>query len=112
MSSSSNNALYSQAVSFHGIQGLYPSFHTAAVLLRMAKPEVLLLCSDSASKKESLEDYYRLIDEVERDLLSRQGHHSINAPLIVLVEGLDGSGMVCRAASLFALVSRVCNLLT
>jgi hypothetical protein len=112
------NEAYSRAVPHSSIQGLYPSFSTAVTVLRIARSlgELELerpVRGDEAAEEEikvkerkdeqvNLDVFYEKLSIVERSLLEtnssrRDAKHAVeneNTPFVVVVEGLDGTGML------------------
>jgi hypothetical protein len=108
------NEAYSRAVPHSDIQGLYPSFATAVTVLRIARSlgELELepvndeaeeiQVKEREDEQEHLDAFYEKLSIVERSLLEtnssrRDAKHAVeneNTPFVVVVEGLDGTGML------------------
>lgn len=84
------NRAYVEAVP-HGISGFYPSFQTAATILRIARR--LNEIDDSVCERGGdLAAFFELLDEVELELPTVRVEHAAKRPFVVAVEGLDGCG--------------------
>jgi hypothetical protein len=102
------NEAYSRAVPHSHIQGLYPSFSTAATILRIARSlgelewEEEVEINEREDEKAHLDAFYEKLSIVERSVLetntSRNRKRTVkNSPFIVVVEGLDGTGTLIFA---------------
>jgi homoserine trans-succinylase len=105
------NEAYCRAVPHSRIHGLYPSFSTAVTILRIARSlgelevELELVNGDKEQEakakedeKEHVDTFYEKLSMVECYLLetnSRRNARKVESgPFIVVVEGLDGTGML------------------
>jgi hypothetical protein len=106
------NEAYSRAVPHSKIQGLYPSFSTAVTILRIARSlgelelelefeeETEVDVNEREDERAHLDTFYEKLSIIERSLLERNNttRHARraeeNSPFVVVVEGLDGTGML------------------
>lgn len=91
-----NDTPYLHATSHLLVPGLFRDFHSAATLLRCARPElkVNLLADDG---ERIVSDFYVLLQQVEDHIYlnsstKEEVYRVMNEKFIVTVEGLDGSG--------------------
>jgi len=93
-----DDAPYAGAVAHHAVPGLFPTFHSAATLLRVARSELRPELIDGGAGTDVIEQFYQLLDEVDAYLTNQtkrrgqRGGSTHAKEFVVEVEGLDGSG--------------------
>jgi thymidylate kinase len=97
------NRAYGRAVPQDMVEGLYPSFHTAATILRIAR-SLGELDESVATEVSAVDAFFERLCAIESCLLSNKQPGLKTIPYIIVVEGLDGSGkstlVQCLAAEL------------
>jgi thymidylate kinase len=87
-----DDSIYNQ-VSVHGVEGLFSSFQSAVMILRLSRSlgELEGYCTGE-SIRIALEEFYKLLDMIDGFQFDPTVFSSNRLPFVVAVEGLDGSG--------------------
>ena len=98
------------AVASFAVPGLFPSYQSAAVLLRLARSELQVDLIENG--EATVGDFYALLDRVDRTPSRLDINKIMATKYIIELEGLDGSGKTTLCSKLSEAIPQSLNIKT